>query len=233
MMYNAFRHNFYLVPFQLIAYIVIVITEMSWVGLFMPILIIIMIACQGKVALIFMKTFSAKFGIADKRSKKVNEAVTGIKVIKFNAWEDVIRNTILQIRKAEKPIIKSVIFMRGMMETMMKILPGALVLGLFPLYNGVIDPMTVAKTYSLITIFKLINGPVVMLQWSITMFSQAKASMERLAAILNLPEAREIIQKDDTSLPVGKIEIADGNFSWKDIELMKIMKDKDIPKKEQ
>jgi len=39
----------------------------------------------------FRKMFITKFGFADKRNRKMSEAVTGIKVIKFNAWEEVMK----------------------------------------------------------------------------------------------------------------------------------------------
>ena len=43
----------------------------------------------------------AKYTTTDKRNIKVSESVTGIKIIKFNAWEQVVKQMISVIRTSE------------------------------------------------------------------------------------------------------------------------------------
>ena len=43
--------------------------------------------------------------LADKRIKKVNELISGVKMIKFNAWEKIMLKLFIEIRQQEKPKI--------------------------------------------------------------------------------------------------------------------------------
>ena len=52
--------------------------------------------------------FRKKLMLSDKRAKKVNEAVVGVKVIKLNAWEHVIEKIIGKWRLLEKSTIREV-----------------------------------------------------------------------------------------------------------------------------
>lgn len=114
---------------------------------------------------------------------------------------------------------------------MMQFLPSLLVLVCFPIYDGVIDPLTTAKVYAVITVFKMISGPIIYLQWTITSFGQAAASFKRIDAFMKLPSHESAAQEEDISIPIGQLTIKNGFFTLQDLELMKQMGEKDIPEK--
>jgi ABC-type Mn2+/Zn2+ transport system ATPase subunit len=128
-------------------------------------------------------------------------------------------------------LIKQIIVLRGIMQSMMQFLPSLLVLVCFPIYDGVIDPLTTAKVYAVITVFKMLSGPIIYLQWTITSFGQAAASFKRIDAFMKLPSHESPAQEEDTSIPKGQLTIKNGFFTLQDLELMKQMGEKDIPEK--
>lgn len=114
---------------------------------------------------------------------------------------------------------------------MMQFLPSLLVLVCFPIYDGVVDPLTTAKCYAVITVFKLISGPIIYLQWTITSFGQAAASFKRIDSFMKLPSYDSAAQEEDISIPKGQLTIKNGFFTLQDLALMKQMGEKDIPEK--
>ena len=99
--------------------------------------------------------------VADKRIKKVNECVVGVKMIKFNAWENIMYRIIDKLRREkDQPIIISVFARRGLIEAVAKATPGILALACFPLYDGVIQTLDTPKIYSLVTMFNMMNYPI-------------------------------------------------------------------------
>ena len=84
----------------------------------------------------------------------MNESVEGMKVIKFNAWEDVLSKAIKIIRKPEMNIVFKIHILNGIMFTIGIITTGLIIIITFPIYNETIEPLTVAKSYSIITILK-------------------------------------------------------------------------------
>lgn len=90
----------------------------------------------------------------DKRTRKMNESVEGIKVLKFNTWETVVLKTLSILRKPEMSILRELNVYRGIMITLGLIVTGLAILISFPIYNAVISNLTVAKSYSIITILK-------------------------------------------------------------------------------
>jgi len=59
------------------------------------------------VDLKFESTNEKRMGIADKRGNRIGEIISGIKVIKFNAWEKVMDKIIQNFRTSETNLIKT------------------------------------------------------------------------------------------------------------------------------
>jgi len=177
--------------------------------------------------------FITKFGFADKRNRKMSEAVTGIKVIKFNAWEEVMKKLINTIRQPESELIYKILNSSGWTRVITLVTPAILILFTFPIYNEAVEPLTVAKTYAILTILKMMNPQFGMLQFLLSSLMTSLASFKRINEFLDLPDAQHVIQQDDSELPNGQLQIQGGNFCWKDIELQKKMKDKNVPETQQ
>ena len=102
-------HQLISCPFVIFLYSILCIVELNWVGIFIPIILgIVMTFCITYLAGKTLTYFRKKLMLSDKRAKKVNEAVVGVKVIKLNAWEHVIEKIIGKWRLLEKSTIREV-----------------------------------------------------------------------------------------------------------------------------
>jgi ABC-type multidrug transport system fused ATPase/permease subunit len=106
-MLALFFHQVIFTPILITVYSGILISQISWVGALVPVVLLIVLILNIWISLKSVTLMRMKLGAADKRTKKVNEAIVGVKVIKFNAWELIIEKIIIAFRKIEKGIIIS------------------------------------------------------------------------------------------------------------------------------
>jgi len=74
---------------------------MKWIGFIPVVIIAISLTFQHRLNNSVFKYYIEKLGYSDQKSKRVNEAVTAIRVVKFNVWEHVILKAIEKIRNLE------------------------------------------------------------------------------------------------------------------------------------
>ena len=159
-----FFHEVLFTPFLILIYSGIVVGQINWVGVLVPVILFLAVFLNVSLTAKRMVRYTLeKMTLADKRTKKVNEAIVGIKVIKFNAWELVIQKMIDKYRAGEKVLMKNLISVLGIQELVLQIIPCLLVLGTFPLYNDQFSSLSAAETYSIMTLYRLILAPVQML----------------------------------------------------------------------
>jgi ABC-type bacteriocin/lantibiotic exporter with double-glycine peptidase domain len=104
-MLGLFLHQVIFTPILICVYSGILIGQISWVGALVPAVLLIVLIINVSISLKTVTLMRQKLGAADKRTKKVNEAIVGVKVIKFNAWELIIEKIIIAFRGIEKRII--------------------------------------------------------------------------------------------------------------------------------
>ena len=80
-------HQMVITPVLIIIYTVMIIYATKWVGLFVPLILIICVPIQVKINKLFMMQTKGRMILADQRAKLVSQIITGVKNIKFNAWE--------------------------------------------------------------------------------------------------------------------------------------------------
>jgi ATP-binding cassette subfamily C (CFTR/MRP) protein 1 len=210
-------------PIQMVMYTVVIIIQLSWIGALVPLISFLVVFIQFQIVKVLIKKYTKKFYQSDFRSKKVNEAVNCMKSITFNAWEMIISKVLGKIRAKEMGLISDIAFLTGIMQSLIQFLPSALVLVCFPLYNGIVEPLTVAKCYAMITLFKLTTAPILQLQASINMWIMGMVSMKRIMDVLDLPSRDDLTNPDDLLIPHGTILLDNATFTLNDIALMKKM----------
>ena len=123
----------FLTPMIIIVYSVLIIIELSWAGILAPIIMFIFVLMQAIVSKGLIQLFMQKMFVADKKTKKVNECVVGVKMIKFNAWENIMYRIIEKLRREQDyTIIIAINIKRGLVEALSKAPPGVLALACFP-----------------------------------------------------------------------------------------------------
>lgn len=154
----------------------------------------------------------AKLSCTEKRAKKVGEVINGIKMLKFNSWENLLFQEISGIRNMERSFLVRLFFIQGFVRSLTKFMPLIAGLACFWMYSAWKNtPLTIAKAYSLIAIFNGFIDPIFHGLWAFDGLLKARVSNERIKHFLmidsgvtnNESQGISVIQK-------GSIEIQNG-----------------------
>ena len=78
-------------------------------------------------------------GIADQRGKRIGEIISGIKIIKLNAWEKLMDKMIQAFRKSETNLIKTSFLLSGLSQSVATIVPMLFGIVVFTVYDAASD----------------------------------------------------------------------------------------------
>ncbi|RZB99916.1 ABC transporter C family member 3-like isoform X1 [Glycine soja] len=151
----------------------------------------------------------------DKRMKATSEILKNMRILKLQAWEMKFLSKVIQLRKTEEIWLHKFLAGTAIIRFLFTNAPtfiavvtfGACVLMGIPLESG--------KVLSALATFRILQMPIYNLPDTISMITQTKVSLDRIASFLRLDELQtDVIEK----LPWGSsdkaIELVDGNFSW-------------------
>ncbi len=161
----------------------------------------------------------AKLMVArDRRMKIISEAIDGIKVIKFNAWEKSFSERIREVRDEEIGRLRINRFFGTTMNTSTQFVPFLMAAGSFACYV-LTDPthvLTAEKAFVSISYFNLLRTPLAWLPGFITELAQVAVSMERINSYLGAGELNpNDVKKEDKCEGKPSVDIDDNaKFSW-------------------
>ncbi|NXE73178.1 MRP1 protein, partial [Cochlearius cochlearius] len=153
----------------------------------------------------------------DERAKLTNAILNNIKVIKLYGWEKTFMEKVLGIRKEELQTLKrsQILFSASLASFHSSTFLIAFVM--FAVYTLVDNThvLDAQKAFVSLTLINILNTAHSFLPFSINAVVQAKVSLNRLAAFLNLEELNPESSSRNTS-GCGKpfITIRNGTFCW-------------------
>jgi ATP-binding cassette subfamily C (CFTR/MRP) protein 1 len=214
-------HQLFVTPLLLLIYTGMIIGVTKWVGLLVPAVIIICVPLQTKINGMFMNQNKVRMGLADQRAKLVNQIITGVKNIKFNAWENVMFEKADEIRQKEKSLVVAGFVLKGLGDAFAKMIPTFCTIVVIWVYNSVYDvPLTVGETFYIITLFNLFLTPINVLLFALINVATASVSARRIKELSLIKDVD--LQPDDANLPKGAIQFEDASFGWTDLFYQKI-----------
>ncbi|XP_035195040.1 multidrug resistance-associated protein 6-like isoform X3 [Oxyura jamaicensis] len=153
----------------------------------------------------------------DERAKLTNAILSDIKVIKLYGWEKTFMEKVLGIRKQELQALKrsQILFSASLASFNSSTFLIAFVM--FAVYTLVDNThvLDAQKAFVSLTLINILNTAHSFLPFSINAVVQAKVSLNRLAAFLNLEELNPESSKRNTSDCVhASITIRNGTFCW-------------------
>jgi ABC-type multidrug transport system fused ATPase/permease subunit len=169
----------------------------------------------------------------DRRVKLENEGLSGIKILKLNAWEESLREEVAEVRKREMIQATKVANVAAINTSIMSAGPVIVSVVVFSLYAGVMErPMDADIVFPALTLFNLLRFPILFYPRCLAQCADAVSSLQRLQKYFMLPEASattktvEFERKDDfdqvvETTKVGKkgdvlARMTRGTFSWSD-----------------
>lgn len=149
----------------------------------------------------------------DKRTKLMNEILSGMKVLKLYAWENSFQTMITKLRDWECRRLYSVTLFSGFITfafTAAPFLFGLLTFATYVLMGNVLDPN---KAFVSLSLFSIMRAPLGLLPMLLTNGVQSWVSMTRVNKYLNTDEKDERSVK---KLPDEEcsVRIRNATFTW-------------------
>ncbi|GAB9477009.1 Abc transporter c family member 2, partial [Globisporangium polare] len=157
--------------------------------------------------------------VVEERVKVTSEALQGIRVMKFYAWEDSLAQRVQKIREREIRLYRKFHHYQVANSTLLFLTPvllGGLILGLYVLLRG---NMTVTDVYTLIAMVNISRLAVNMFPLAIAAVSQIKITFARLDTYLasdelSIEENFGGESGDSSSSVKGTISVQNAHFAW-------------------
>ncbi|XP_058820116.1 multidrug resistance-associated protein 1-like [Topomyia yanbarensis] len=176
----------------------------------------VMIPLTGFIASKMKDLQVEQMRIKDERVKKMNEILSGMKVLKLYAWEPSFQKDIVSVRSEEIGILKGMAYYGAATFFVWSMAPFLVTLASFTVYvlvdeNNVLDPTTAFVSLAL---FNILRFPLAMFPMMITFAMQAWVSIKRINKFMN---SEELDPNNVThNLSEDAVAIRDGTFSWGD-----------------
>jgi ATP-binding cassette, subfamily C (CFTR/MRP), member 1 len=164
-------------------------------------------------------------GRADKRVKLINELISGIRIVKFYAWEKPFKKMIESVRGEELEAIKYHAYWMqcGMMVVFMQI-PQLMQLVVFCTYALVGGTFKASVIFTTIQLFNVLRGPVSQFPSALSQFASLIVATKRIGAFLKREETSEKLEGvfiNTAEAPLDGescIIIKNGKFAWRNEE---------------
>ncbi|GIQ83437.1 hypothetical protein KIPB_004756 [Kipferlia bialata] len=205
-------HLLWAAPLVIIAGLTMIVNGIGLVGLAGFGVFVIIAPIQ---AMAIRQMFKARKSImtnADERVRRVSEIISGVKVIKMGASEDIMLERVNNARQKEMKAVRRMGISRAVMMSFMYSLTPAAGAMVFSIYAATGHTLTPSTVYYIVSLFGILAFPLMMLPMALSAYAEAKVSYQRIGTFLALPEA----DPEDTSAMEGDAVIAvrDGTFSW-------------------
>ena len=152
--------------------------------------------------------------MADRRAGLVNEAVTGIKNIKFNAWEYIIQGKSSALRKKESKKICCLYFTKALADAILSWNTAICGLVCFVVYHFYVGPISVSQAYTVLMLLNMMQAPFDLVLTSYMDYISSTISLARMSVMFNIEDY--VPRMEDSGMVKGSMVIEEGSFSWED-----------------
>ncbi|KAG5645528.1 hypothetical protein DXG03_005803 [Asterophora parasitica] len=148
----------------------------------------------------------------DKRAKLLQELLSGMKVIKFFAWEIPFLERIFDYRRREMAYIRSLLLIRAANNAVAMSMPVLASVITFVTYSATGHTLEPGVVFSSLTLFTLLRLPLMFLPVSFSAIADAANASTRLYGVFEAELLSETIVVDPT-LDVA-IQVVSASFTW-------------------
>jgi ATP-binding cassette subfamily C (CFTR/MRP) protein 1 len=156
----------------------------------------------------------------------INEVISGIRIIKFYAWEKPFGKEVDKIREKELEALTTLTYASSIgFSVVLMSTPIVQPILVFLTYIFIQDePLTPAKAFTTVALFNIMRLPFAFLPMGLLQYSQSAISLRRLKEYLLLPELEEVTLpvpppgalNDSPETRVGSITMKNSSFCWVD-----------------
>ena len=149
----------------------------------------------------------------DERVKIMAELLSGVRVVKFLAWEDFFSRRIDEQRSTELKHLKGRKYLDALCVYLWATTPVLISLVTFTMFSMLGNELTAAKVFTAVALFAMLTGPLNAFPWVINGVVEATVSIRRVGEFLTL---RHLVRENYFSPNVvggEDLTLADANFS--------------------
>ncbi|MBZ3874542.1 Canalicular multispecific organic anion transporter 1 [Sciurus carolinensis] len=151
----------------------------------------------------------------DRRLKTMNEILSGIKILKYFAWEPSFKDQVHNIRKKELKNLRLFGQLQTLIILILQLAPVLVSVITFAVYvlvdsNNILDA---EKAFTSITLFNILRFPLSMLPMMISSVLQASVSVERLEKYLGGDDLDTSAIRHDHNFDKA-VQFSEASFTW-------------------
>jgi ABC-type multidrug transport system fused ATPase/permease subunit len=157
---------------------------------------------------------SKKVLITDIRVKLMNEILSGVRIIKYYAWERAFSEKVEVVRGQELHYLTLTAYLVAVVFTIvMQAIPVFMPILIFFTYIQLGNTLDTARAFTAIALFNLLHFPFVFLPMGIGQFSQASIAIKRISAFLEADELEPYVIEEEGS-DGTVIEMESASLGW-------------------
>eukprot|EP00980_Cylindrotheca_fusiformis_P028088 scaffold22578_cov164-Cylindrotheca_fusiformis.AAC.14 len=228
-------------PIQIVVALVLIYQQVgnaTWVGVgYMVLLAPINVVIFSVVSKMRRKVLK----YSDLRVKMMNEILTGIRILKFYAWEKPFGKEVGRLRQKELEALTRLAYTTAVgFSIILLSTPIIQPIIVFLTYVNIQDaPLTASTAFTTVALFNQMRFPFAFMPMGLLQFIQSRISLKRLERYLAMPELQGYVEdtpppdtpEDSPLAKSGSITIKDGSFSWIDPDAPEIKPVQDEPLK--
>ncbi|XP_066953710.1 ATP-binding cassette sub-family C member 9-like [Macrobrachium rosenbergii] len=183
-------HYIWAIPLKIVVILVLLWFQL---GLAAVVAAVIGILCLTPLQFLLCKNIAAVnknfLSVSDERLRQTHELVTGVKLVKLHAWENVFVKRITKVREKELGLLYCDSILRALMTFLTQgsgVVVSLVTFGLYsPLEGVALEPSSV---FSGLALFQQLTVPLFILPIIVSHSIRAKSSAQRLREFFSLPE---------------------------------------------
>ena len=187
------------------------VVELGVSGFLLPLCFVLCLLCMIPNLIKYVKKIGVIARLVERRTNLVNDAINGVKTVKFNAWEKIFYELIIKARDAQLRLQGTTIWMKSTLSVIFAALIGFTSTVCFSIYEIFVGRLGISEAFTVLVLINLSAAPLGGLAQSLYLVFDSKNSLRRLGEVLRLEENEG--PEDDhldgvpTHQPVGLIEI--------------------------
>ena len=200
-------------PLVIVAITLYLWLSYNYICIAIPLIFMILNAIQIFSNKKVMGFLSKKKEIADTRSKFISEVISGIKNVKFQAWEKQVLDRVEKLREEECVQLNKYNRLRLILINMGDVGVPLCQLAFFYFYVIVYKgEIKLSDAYLVIALINQIAYPMKMFIWALELANTARISLGRISNVVKAPN--QVKRQDDNNLPQGTINFDNYSGGW-------------------
>jgi ABC-type multidrug transport system fused ATPase/permease subunit len=178
-------HNLWSAPLQLVLSLFLLWQELGPATLVGVLVIFVLTPITGALIRTQQKTYRKVLHLRDERTNQTAEYLGCIKIIKLYGWEGQFQHKIAQARKEELAMLRRLQITRMVLQSLFAIQPILITVAAFSFFTLVLgEDLDAARAFTSISLFRLLQPPLVQLPRAISSVIEARLSAGRVNQLM-------------------------------------------------